>query len=84
VDPQVNAVAEAIKAYLAEHPHAKDTRAGIQGFWLPAHLRDVADGVLEAALNQLIREGRVASVPAGRAGTTTGEAERLYFLIGRG
>ena len=73
---QVQSVAQAIEAYLASHPNAKDTRAGIRGWWLPPEHRNVPDIVLNEALAGLVRRGAIATLPRSLdAGTDT---ERLY------
>lgn len=57
--PEVALVAQAIRAYLGRNPLASDTAAGIQRFWLPPQVGEVALTVVEAALAQLEADGVV-------------------------
>lgn len=57
--PEVAEVALAIRGYLSRNPKASDTAAGIQRFWLPAHVGEVTLSVVEAALAQLEADGVV-------------------------
>jgi len=57
--PEVAAVALAIRGYLSRNPKASDTAAGIQHFWLPPEVGEVALPVVEAALAQLEADGLV-------------------------
>jgi hypothetical protein len=75
-EARVRAVAHAIEAYLADHPHAKDTRGGIRGWWLPPEYRDVPDIVLNEALADLVRRGAI--VAHARSLDPESDPERLY------
>lgn len=57
--PEVAAVASAIRGYLSRNPRASDTAAGIQRFWLPPEVGEVALPVVEAALAKLEADGLV-------------------------
>jgi hypothetical protein len=57
-------VADQIKRYLAKHPGAADTVAGICDWWLPG----VPEPLVQRALDELMSEGLVKrhEVPGGR------------------
>lgn len=65
-DDVVTAAAQAIRAYLREHPLAKDTAAGIAAWWLP---RDSSAGAqdVQDALERLLAERHVEAhrMPGG-------------------
>ena len=52
---------QAIEAYLARHPHAADSEAGIVQWWLPEMGVDVPLIEARLALQMLARDGRVQS-----------------------
>lgn len=68
--PNVATVAQAIRVYLSRHPKASDTAAGIQRFWLPPQVGEVALPVVEAALAQLAADGLVHRVEQAWAPTS--------------
>jgi predicted RNA-binding protein with PUA domain len=53
---RVDAIAEALRRYSAEHGHAADTLEGVRS-WLPAEVRAASRQELEAALQALVSEG---------------------------
>ncbi|MCW5665826.1 MAG: hypothetical protein KIT35_18505 [Piscinibacter sp.] len=57
--PDVDAIASAIRGYLAEHPNAADTVEGIRRWWLLGTLGEVPPELVEQALEQLLAQGRV-------------------------
>ena len=54
---------EAIEAYLARHPHAADSEAGIVQWWLPEMGVDVPLIEARLALQTLARDGRIHGRP---------------------
>jgi hypothetical protein len=60
--PDVQAVAEAIRAYLVEHPQAVDTAGGIQRWWLLPRFGEVSLQTVEDALLLLEVEGAVCKL----------------------
>lgn len=75
-DDVVAAAAQAIRAYLREHPLAKDTANGIAAWWLPRGSRAGPQDVQDA-LDRLVAEGVVEAhrVPGGAV---------VYGLVRRG
>ena len=61
------AVCGAILRYLAEHPRASDTAAGICAWWLPAKGVNEGPELVEGVLEALVAEGRIrpTEVPGG-------------------
>jgi len=58
--------ADAIERYLALHPSAADSARGIAQWWLPSMGVDLPLAAVEAALEHLVRAGRLArECPAG-------------------
>jgi len=57
------AIAIEIEGYLAEHPDAADTAAGIQRWWLPRRFADWPVASVTAALDRLVAQGVIVSVP---------------------
>jgi hypothetical protein len=43
--------------YLIEHPDAKDTIQGIPRWWLPGHIEEWEEGVVQEALDVLVAKG---------------------------
>jgi Fe2+ or Zn2+ uptake regulation protein len=68
IDPRAEIV-----AYLAAHPHAADSLDGIVDWWLPNQRYETARSTIQAALDDLGRQGIVEEVVPCR-GT------RLYRL----
>ena len=60
-DRTVAAVAKEIKAYLARHPHAADSAAGIRTSWLSAQLADAPGDRVEKAIDWLMSHGVIES-----------------------
>ncbi len=50
-------MAEEIRAYLSSHPNAADTLEGIVRWWLARKRFEEAWQTVQAALEQLVREG---------------------------
>ena len=59
-------IKQEVMSYLAQHPEAKDTAAGIMLWWLPAGIRRSSD--LMQALEELLQAGGITSSSFG--GTT--------------
>lgn len=62
-------IANAIRHYLTEHPHASDSAEGVMRWWLgPEHFGD-AVSVVEEALEQLVAQRIMVkrNLPDGRA-----------------
>jgi hypothetical protein len=58
----VRVVAEAIRRYLMENPHASDTAQGIGRWWLLSSSGEFPVQTVEAALAQLEGEGSVRRI----------------------
>lgn len=74
-DRDVAAAADEIRRYLASHPHASDSLAGIQGWWLTDDARRTSPETVQRALDELVAEGVVASRTLGD-GTVVYSARR--------
>lgn len=48
-----------IRRYLATHPGAADSAAGIRQWWLPREQSHVSDAALRAVLDRLVRRGEL-------------------------
>jgi hypothetical protein len=57
--PDVGQVADAIRRHLAAHPHAADTAAGIQRWWVLPACGEVSLTLVEDALAQLEASGEI-------------------------
>jgi len=55
-------VRDGILDYLARHPEASDTLDGIAGWWLTAIDPPPTEEVLQATLDELTAEGKVARI----------------------
>lgn len=58
-DDRVQAIAQAVEAYLAAHPYAADTADGIQRWWLAGASREEPLDMVRAALERLAAAGRI-------------------------
>lgn len=67
--PGTRRAAEAIEAYLAQHPAAADSEQGIAQWWLPAMGMEVPMEVVCEALDWLVKHGVVTrtALPQGQA-----------------
>lgn len=61
-DTDVNAVANEINEYLAEHPNAADSLEGIVTWWLGRQRYSKATDVVQKALELLVADGVVNKV----------------------
>ena len=64
-DDPLARVAEAIRRYLDERPHAADTVEGIAQWWVPHEGADIPPDWVETTLQRLEAEGVVRPVRAG-------------------
>ena len=66
-EDRVRIVGEAIVRYLESHPDAADTARGIRQWWLSDVAVEIGRGDLCAALDALVREGKVRreTLPGG-------------------
>lgn len=55
----VEVVAEAIRAYLRDHPHAADTVEGIARWWLSAAFENPKASCVQHAVEQLVSRGEM-------------------------
>lgn len=62
-DQRLEAVQQALLAYLSRFPQAADSPAGIRQWWLTPELHAVSPDVLHEALVQLVALGKVALRP---------------------
>ncbi|MBC5783421.1 hypothetical protein H8N03_10735 [Ramlibacter sp. USB13] len=58
--PTPGEVADGIESYLAQHPRAADTAAGIQRWWLAPRFGEVPVDLVQEALHELERRGVVS------------------------
>jgi hypothetical protein len=56
-EPRQQHVAQAVLAYLIDHPHAHDTLAGIAEWWLLEQQIKTQTAVIKEALADLVSEG---------------------------
>ena len=59
-DAKRAAARRAVLQYLARNPRASDSAAGIASWWLRGDGVRVSDAALDAALESLVAEGRIA------------------------
>ena len=57
----IEALAANIRSYLREHPNAADTAQGVAQWWVRGEAGDAWLGKVRSALEQLVREGSMAS-----------------------
>ena len=57
--PELASIAQAIRAYLARHPHARDTADGVRQWWLADLGRPCGPEPVQRALDHLVAEGVV-------------------------
>ena len=67
-DVRVRSIAEEVETYLARHPQALDSVAGILRWWLPRLRLEEAVADVERALDLLVERGVVSrrQLPDGR------------------
>ena len=58
----VREIARALRDYLDRRPDAADSIEGIHRWWLPSSLHDESPALVEAAVAQLLDEGRLRRV----------------------
>jgi hypothetical protein len=58
----VRDIVRALRGYLERRPDAADSIDGIQRWWLPTALHDESPVLLEAAIAELVDEGRLRRV----------------------
>jgi hypothetical protein len=63
---------EAIAAYLATRPHAADSAAGVARWWLGLDATPASVAEVEAALQVLVRRGRLRVVESDSQGAIYG------------
>ena len=56
---QISAVMLAIEQYLEAHPHASDSPTGVRQWWLSGVGEPVTEEVVQRALEQLERSGKI-------------------------
>jgi hypothetical protein len=76
-DAEVRVVAQAIRRYLMDHPHAADTAQGIQRWWLLPGSGELSLQTVEAALAQLEGEGSVRRIEHAWAPAAWARAEGM-------
>lgn len=67
-DDPARALAAELLRYVSEHPGAADTPEGIRQWWLPKGATGCSQADVEAALEQLVRDGALGrhALPDGR------------------
>lgn len=60
--PDVAEMVDAIKRYLKKHPQAADTLEGIVNWWLLRQRYEIAEEVVNKALEVLVEQGTVAKM----------------------
>lgn len=68
-DPEINEIADEIKAYLSNYPNAADTVDGVRYWWLLGHRRIVPQVLVQQALDLLVANAAV-SFKTNLSGTT--------------
>lgn len=61
-------IANAVLAHLRRYPATSDTAAGVRDWWLPADLRALPVEEVEAALADLMAEGRLQCFQSSQGG----------------
>ena len=72
----VDAIAAEIRSYLAAHPEAADSVAGIHRWWLPPEFSAEHSSVVEQALHRLVLAGLVSVRCLPDGATVYGSIER--------
>jgi hypothetical protein len=74
----VDEIAEAIALYVSAHPSACDNRRGVGGWWLPTRLATAPSALVDQAIANLVREGRLTTIksPDGTVLFTAGKVSR--------
>jgi hypothetical protein len=64
-DELIERVAAHISRYLERHPAAADTVEGVHAFWIGAQCAQESIDVTQAALEYMLEQGAIVSVPIG-------------------
>lgn len=64
---RTNPLCEALKRYLARHPDAADSPAGVRQWWLPQELQTIPLELIRQAMQELVASGdmRCSTLPDG-------------------